>query len=423
MPAPRDDRVLLVPSLASAIGNLLEWYDFGLYGLFAPIFAQLFFPDQDRIASLIGAYSGFAIGFAARPLGAAVLGHLGDRAGRRAVMVYSIVLMGFATTATAILPTHHMIGIAAPMLLLFTRALQGFSVGGEYTGSVAYLVETASSKRRGLAGSIANIGATAGVLMASGVATATFLLANSAEVPWAWRIPFLLGGVIATTGYLLRRHLPDTGFTPTASAHTSLPLRVAIVEAPGAMLRALLFTSGYGIVNYLTMVFLPTYAATFGGVAEKKALQANTAAQALALFIVPVAAWLTDRAVRRRTLLIIAFAAEFVVGWSGIALAWRGGVAGVWTAQLGFAFLLALIMAAEPATLAEQFRSEFRLSAYSVSYNLGIGIAGGTAPLVATALIATTGDAMAPAWYLMLGSVVAAGAAFLMVDRSTKPLP
>ena len=125
-------------------------------------------------------------------------------------MVYSIVLMGFATTATAILPTHHMIGFAAPMLLLFTRALQGFSVGGEYTGSVTYLVETAPSKRRGLAGSIANVGATAGVLLASGVATATLLLANSAEVrTWAWRIPFLLGGVIATTGYLLRHRLRE----------------------------------------------------------------------------------------------------------------------------------------------------------------------------------------------------------------------
>jgi MHS family proline/betaine transporter-like MFS transporter len=170
------------------------------------------------------------------------------------------------------------------------------------------------------------------------------------------------------------------------------------------------------------MVFLPTYAAAFGGVAEGQALQANAAAQALALFVVPLAAWLTDRAVRRRTLLIIAFAAEFVVAWSGIALAWRGGIAGVWTAQLGFAFLLALIMAAEPATLAELFRSEFRLSGYSVSFNLGIGIAGGTAPIVATALIGATGNEMAPAWYLMLGSAVAAGTAFLMADRSGQPL-
>lgn len=420
---PRDDRVPLVPSLAGAVGNLLEWYDFGLYGLFAPIFAQLFFPGQDRTASLIGAYSGFAIGFAARPLGAVVLGHLGDRAGRRAVLVCSIILMGFATTATAILPTYQAIGIAAPMLLLFMRLLQGFSIGGEFPGSVAYLVETAPDKRRGLAGSIANIGATAGMLLASGAVAATLMFTNSAEVrSWTWRIPFLFGGVIATAGYLLRYRLRDAGYIPTASARTSLPLRAAIAEAPGAMLCALLFTSGYGVVNYLTMVFLPTYAATFGGVAAKKALQANTAAQALALFVVPLAAWLTDWAVRRRTLLIIAFAAEFVVGWSGIALALRGGIAGVWTAQLGFAFLLAFIMAAEPATLAEQFRSEFRLSAYSVSFNLGIGVAGGTAPMVATAMIAATGNGMAPAWYLMLGSAIAAGAAFLMVDRSGKPL-
>jgi MFS transporter, MHS family, proline/betaine transporter len=423
MSAPRDDRVPLVPSLAGAIGNLLEWYDFGLYGLFAPIFAQLFFPEEDRVASLIGAYSGFAIGFAARPFGAAVLGQLGDRTGRRAVLVCSIVLMGFATTATAVLPTYHAIGISAPALLLFMRALQGFSVGGEFTGSVTYLVETAPDKRRTLAGSIANIGATVGLLLASGVATATAMLSNSAEVQsWAWRIPFLLGGIIATAGYILRHRLPDAGYTPKTSARTSLPLRAAIAEAPGAMLCALLFTSGYGIVNYLTMVFLPTYAATFGGIAETRALQANTAAQALALFVVPLAAWQMDRTKRRRTLLIIAFAAEFVVAWGGIALAWRGGIAGVWTAQLGFAFLLALIMAAAPATLAELFPSKFRLSGYSVAFNLGIGLAGGTAPLVATALIATTGNSMAPAWYLMLGSVIAAGAAFLMPDRSGQAL-
>jgi MFS transporter, MHS family, proline/betaine transporter len=423
MPAPPDDRVLLIPSAAGAIGNLLEWYDFGLYGLFAPVFAQLFFPAQDRIASLIGAYSGFAIGFAVRPLGGAVLGHLGDRFGRRFVLVSTIVLMGFATTAIAVLPGYDAIGVGAPVLLLLLRVLQGFSVGGEFTGSVAYLVETAPGKRRGLAGSIANVGATAGMLLASGAAAATTMLANAPTLQsWAWRIPFLFGGIIAAAGYVLRHRLRDSGPAPPAAAQTALPLRAALAEAPGAMLRALVFTSGYGIVNYLTMVFLPTYAATFGGVAEQHALQANTAGQALALFVVPLAAWLTDRAVPRRTLLVIAFAAEFAVAWCGIALASRGGIAGVWAAQLGFAFLLALIMAAEPATLAEQFRRDFRLSGYSVSFNLGIGLAGGTAPLIATALIGATGNAMAPAWYLMLASAIAAAAAFLMADLSRKPL-
>ena len=188
------------------------------------------------------------------------------------------------------------------------------------------------------------------------------------------------------------------------------------------MLLAVLFTSGYGVANYLTMIFLPTYAAVFGGVGEKQALAANTAGQALALCVVPLAAWLTDWALPRRTLLVIVFAAEFFVAWCGIALARHGGIAGVWVAQLGFAFLFALIMAAEPATLAELFRSEYRLSGYSLSFNLGIGFAGGTAPVVATALIAATGNDLAPAWYLMLAAVVAAGAAFLMADWSRKPL-
>jgi MHS family proline/betaine transporter-like MFS transporter len=423
MSGPHDRHLPLPSLLAGGVGNLLEWYDFGLYGLFAPILAPLFFPAHDRIASLIGAYSGFAIGFAARPLGGVVLGHVGDRVGRRAVMVCSIVLMGFATTAMAVLPAYDAIGVGAPMLLLLIRVLQGFSVGGEYTGSVAYLVETAPSQRRGMAGSVANIGATAGMLLASAVVTATAMLAYSPDVQrWAWRIPFLIGGVIAVAGYFLRHRLRETGFVPKPSARRSLPLREAIAKAPGAMLLALLFTSGYGVANYLTMVFLPTYAAEFGGVPAEQALQANTAGQALALFVVPLAAWLTDRAIRRRTLLIVAFAAEFAVAWGSFALVGHGNVGGVWAAQLGFAFLLALIMAAEPATLAEQFRGEFRLSGYSVSFNLGIGLAGGTAPLVAVALIAATGNDMAPAWYLMLASAIAAGAAFLMVDRSRKPL-
>ena len=423
MSGARDHHMPLLPALAGAVGNVLEWYDFGLYGLFAPILAPLFFPAQDRIASLIGAYGGFAIGFAARPLGGVVLGHVGDRVGRRAVLVASIVLMGVATTAMAILPTYEAIGVGAPVLLLLIRVLQGFSVGGEYTGSVAYLVETAPGKRRGLAGSVANIGATAGMLLAAGVATAIVMLASSAEVQrWAWRVSFLIGGVIAVAGYVLRHRLRETGYQPKPSAHNSLPLREAIAKAPRAMLLALLFTSGYGVANYLTMVFLPTYAAEFGGVAEGQALQANTAGQALALFVVPLAAWLTDRAIPRRTLLIIAFAAEFAVAWGSFALVGHGNVGGVWAAQLSFAFLLALIMAAEPATLAELFRSEFRLSAYSVTFNLGIGLAGGTAPMIAVALIGATGKDMAPAWYLMFASAIAAGAAFLMADRSRKPL-
>lgn len=405
-------------------GNLLEWYDFGIYGLLAPVLAGVFFPAEDRIASLIAAYGLFAVGFAMRPIGGVVLGHLGDRLGRRFVLVYSVVLMGLATGAIAILPSYEEIGVGAPILLLILRLLQGFSVGGEFTGSVSFLVETAPQHRRGFAGSFANFGSTAGVLLAAAVAAATVSLASEAQLEsWAWRIPFLLGGVIAAAGYLLRRRLRETGYTPRpARANDPMPLKQAITLAPGAMICAVLFTSGYGIVNYLTMVFLPVYASEFGGITESHALQINTAAQAVALLVVPLAGWLTDHLLRRRTLLIAAFVAEAVLAWTFFMLAGSGGIAGFALAQVTFGALLALIMGAAPAMLVELFPSAYRMSGYSVSFNIGIGIAGGTAPLLATSLIDATGNLLAPAWFLMFGAALAAVAALLMRDRSRDPL-
>jgi len=405
-------------------GNLLEWYDFGIYGLLAPVLAGVFFPAEDRIASLIAAYGLFAVGFAMRPIGGVVLGHLGDRLGRRFVLVYSVVLMGLATGAIAILPSYEEIGVGAPILLLILRLLQGFSVGGEFTGSVSFLVETAPQHRRGFAGSFANFGSTAGVLLAAAVAAATVSLASEAQLEsWAWRIPFLLGGVIAAAGYLLRRRLRETGYTPRpARANDPMPLKQAITLAPGAMICAVLFTSGYGIVNYLTMVFLPVYASEFGGITESHALQINTAAQAVALLVVPLAGWLTDHLLRRRTLLIAAFVAEAVLAWTFFMLAGSGGIAGFALAQVTFGALLALIMGAAPAMLVELFPSAYRMSGYSVSFNIGIGIAGGTAPLLATSLIDATGNLLAPAWFLMFGAALATVAALLMRDRSRDPL-
>ncbi|MDE2229833.1 MAG: MFS transporter [Alphaproteobacteria bacterium] len=407
---------------AGGIGNLLEWYDFGLYGYFAPVLGRLFFPSHDPLASLIGAYAGFAVGFAMRPIGGAVLGHVGDRLGRRFVLLLSVTLMGAGTTAIALLPTYAAAGIAAPLLLLFVRLFQGFSVGGEYTGSVAYLVETAPAHRRGFAGSMANIGSTAGVLLAAAVAAATVTFASDAQLAsWAWRLPFILGGVLATGALLLRRRLRADGAPPALTRE--LPLKRAVTRDRRLMAIAILFTSGYGIVNYLTMVFFPVYAGQFGGLSEAHALQATTLAQALALAVVPLAGIANDLIIRRRTLLIAAFAAEFAAALGAFLLAREGGLAGFATAQLVFGALLALVMGTDPAMLSEQFPGEYRMSAYSVAFNLGLGIGGGTAPAIATALIAATGFTLAPAFYLMLAAAAAVVGALLMADCSRGPLP
>ncbi|MGH6977333.1 MAG: MFS transporter, partial [Stellaceae bacterium] len=349
---PATNRLSSLALVAGGIGNLLEWYDFGLYGYFAPTLGRLFFPSHNIFASLIGAYAGFAVGFAMRPIGGAVLGHIGDRLGRRFVLLLSVTLMGAGTTAIAVLPTYAVAGVAAPLMLLLVRLFQGFSVGGEYTGSVAYLIESAPANRRGFAGSMANIGSTAGVLLAAGAAAATVTFASDAQLAsWAWRLPFVFGGVLAMGALLLRRRLRETGVPP---AHRrEAPLKRAFRRDGRLMAVAVLFTSGYGAVNYLTMVFFPTYAGEFGGVSEAHALQATTLAQALALIVVPLAGIANDTVIRRRTLLILAFAAELALAFVAFRLARGGGFAGFAAAQIAFGVLLALVMGTDPAMVSE----------------------------------------------------------------------
>lgn len=403
-------------ALAGALGNLLEWYDFGLYGLLAPVLAARFFPGHNRIAALIEVYGGFAAGFAMRPLGAVILGHLGDRRGRRFVLILSVTLMGLATAAVGILPTWQQVGIAAPILLILVRLFQGVSVGGEFVDSVTYLVESGSGNRRGLAGSIANIGSTAGMLLAAGVSTLVLTLGGSQS----WRIAFFLGGVLACAAYFIRRGLPE--IRSAAPPAPEAPLRQAIRQQPWLLLACLLFTSGYGIADYLSMVFLPAWVHLFGHIHEASALRVNTAGQALALFIVPLSAWLSDRFITRRTLLALAFALEALLAWEAFRLAGDGGPSGFWIAQLGLAFLLAVVMGTAPAMLAEQFPPGYRVSAHAVAFNLGIGVAGGTAPMVALALIHSSGDTMAPALYLTGACALAVVSVLALRERSRAPL-
>lgn len=425
--------------VAAGVGNIIEWYDFGLYGLLAPVLASLFFPSQDRIAALLGAYGGFAVGFAMRPIGAIVLGRIGDHRGRQFVLVLSVALMGLSTTAIGLLPSYKAIGVWAPILLIVIRLFQGFSVGGEFVGSVTYLVETAPENRRGLAGSVANIGATIGMLIAAGAGS----LAESYSPRFheLWRVPFLLGGVLAFVGYLLRRHLPpeeldqQTTRSPNHAADPQLdrkrssitrliarwPALQAFRVIPRTMIVAMLFTCGYGVSNYLTMVFLPTFGREFANIPEDTVLRINSAGQALALVMVPLSGWISDHWPRRK-LIATAFLLQAVLSWELFRLVMNEGVTGLWLAQLLLAGLLALVMGAAPAMLAEQFPRGYRVSAHAVVLNVGIGIAGGTAPMIAVALIRATGSEMTPAAYLIGACMLSALAALMLQDHSRDTL-
>jgi MHS family proline/betaine transporter-like MFS transporter len=205
-------KVLRKTVLAGAIGNVLEWYDFALYGYFAPVFSVLFFPSSDPSSSLMAAFGVFAIGFLARPLGALLFGYLGDTRGRREALAWSIILMALPTCLVGLLPTYAQIGIAAPIALMALRFLQGLSVGGEFTGSVTFLVEHAAPHERGYIGSWAGFSAQIGALLGSSVGTlaATNLTQESLHA-WGWRVPFIAGSVIAVAGWSRsRRHLKNS---------------------------------------------------------------------------------------------------------------------------------------------------------------------------------------------------------------------
>lgn len=410
--------------IGGTVGNVMEWYDFALYGFFAPIISQLFFPSENSVASLIATFGVFAAGFVMRPIGGVVFGFIGDRVGRGAVLRISIVTMGTATFLLGILPTHATAGIWSPILLVAVRLLQGMSVGGEFSGSVTYMVETSPLHRRGFSGSWANFGSLAGTLVGSGFAAAvTTFLADDAVNTWGWRVPFIAGGAFGAMAYLYVRRL---GTTPHMEHHEGQheddsPLKEALTRNRRETVLAVIFASGYGIFFYIPLVYLPTYASEVGGMGNDVSLQLNSLGIALAMPLIPLFGWVSDHWVRRRTLLLVGFLLTAVCSW-GLLLLAREDLAGLAVSQIVLSALVAVPLGVAPAMLVELFPVADRLTGYSLAYNLGLGVAGGTAPMAATWLISVTGMDGAPGGYLALAAIVSAIALWFMKDRSREPL-
>jgi MHS family proline/betaine transporter-like MFS transporter len=313
--------------LAGTVGNVMEWYDFALYGFFVPVLAQLFFPASSSLGSLVATFGVFAAGFLMRPVGGVVFGYIGDRLGRAAVLRISVATMGAATLLLGVLPTADQVGVWATVLLLAVRLLQGLSVGGEFSGSVTYMVETSPLHRRGLAGSWANVGSLAGTLLGSGLAALlSSVLSQDDLLGWGWRLPFLLGGLFGLGASVYLRRLHET---PHMEHHEGQhredsPLREALTANRRETVLAIMFASGYGIVFYISLVYLPTFASEVGSTANDFALRVNAVVIALAIPLVVLSGWLSDRLVRRRTMLIAAFGLLGAGGWALVAVRAHG---------------------------------------------------------------------------------------------------
>ncbi|MGC4096138.1 MAG: MFS transporter [Nitrospira sp.] len=394
---------------AGAIGNVLEWYDFALFGYFAPVLSRLFFPASDPSLSLIATFGVFAVGFLARPLGALLFGYWGDTKGRRTALAWSVILMALPTCFVGLLPTYEQIGLAAPLTLTVLRFFQGLSVGGEFTGSVTFLVEHAARTERGYIGSWAGFSAQIGALLGSGVGTlATASLSLEALQQWGWRIPFMAGSLIALVGWYLRRHTPESPAferLQQEGAVSSSPVRELLTSNRAPLLQVIGLVLLHGVAFYMFYVFLPTYLTKVTDIPMGTALLLNTICMALLALLIPCIGKLSDRVGHRWVL---------AAGAAGLALgpvpffSWlsSGDLVLIVTAQVLVTVCVAAYMGPFFAIVATLFPIARRYTGLSISYNIAAALFGGTAPLMATVIMERSGSALAPGWYVSLCAVM-----------------
>ncbi len=403
---------------AGIAGNVMEWYDFSIYGFFARTIGSLFFPTEDPRTSLLAAFAVFAVGFLMRPLGAILFGYIGDRVGRGPALLWSVVAMAVPTLVMGLLPTYAQIGIAAPLLMLLCRMMQGLAVGGEYTSSAIFLAETAHPQKRGAASAWAPFGAVAGILLGS-IVGATIMNALPLEqvIAWGWRIPFLLGVLVGAVGFLLRRRMPFD--LPAATA--GFPLLRALREHPVQMLQVVSISLVNAIGFYLVFVYIIAWLKLFADVGARVALQINSINMAILLGVILVISRLSDR-IGRKPILAGAAIGLLLFSWPLMALMQTGHIGYVFLGQLGFALLIGAYGAVNPIAICEIFPRNVRCSAVSAAYNIAFGVAGGTAPAVATWLIELTDHPSVPAMYIMAGAGISAVAALSVRESSRQAI-
>jgi MFS transporter, MHS family, proline/betaine transporter len=376
------------------VGNVLEWYDFALFGVLAPIIASHFFPSADPLAGLINSYAVFAIGFLARPLGGVIFGHIGDRFGRRQALVLSVTLMAVPTALMGLLPTYQEVGVLAPILLTLLRIVQGISTGGEFAGSIVFLVEQAPDHRRGLYGSIANFGAMIGGLLGAAIGwLISEILTPDAMQDWGWRLLFLSGIVVGLFGLWARVGVPDTPVFAELAACEGLPskpLRTALRREWRQMATAIGLNWSASVGYYVVFVWFISNVNEIIGLSYRTALGVGTFGLVAGLLATLAVGHLAD-IVGHKRMLVAGSIATAIFSVPLLMLAATGTLAAVALAQLGLAILAAVFLGTLPAVCVSLHGPALRCTALSVSYNTALALFGGTAPLIATLLVKVTG--------------------------------
>lgn len=391
---------------AAIVGNVLEWYDFAVYAFVAGIIARKFFPGKDEAAALLSAFLTYGLGFIARPLGGFVIGRFGDTRGRKSALLLTMFLMAGGTVMIGCLPTFAQVGFFAPLLLVAGRLVQGFSAGGEWGTSTAYIVEWAPPGRRGFFGSLQQMSVVAGLLLGSGMAALMNTLFSSAQMEdWGWRVPFLFGGILGPVGLYLRRTMEETpAYVAAVESHDAAPAD----EPSGLALagRAFGFTVVWTVSFHVLLNYMPTWTQKYLKLSAAESLWSNTIGLLVLLIAIPLMGRLSDRVGRRPVLLTCCvcfllfpvpifhfLTTRTVPYWQLVAV------------QVMFAVMISMFSGTGPSAIAEIFPTRRRSTWMTSGYALAVAIFGGFAPYISVSLIDRFHSPSAHSFYLVAAAI------------------
>jgi len=418
---------------AAALGNAMEWFDFGVYGFVAFALGKVFFPDASPAVQTIAALGTFSVPFLVRPLGGIFFGVMGDRFGRQKVLSLTIIIMAISTFCIGLIPSYASIGLWAPVLLLLCKLAQGFSVGGEYTGAAVFVAEYAPDRRRGFLGSWLDFGSIAGFVLGAGlVVLLQATLGERSFLDWGWRVPFFVAGPLGLLGLYLRHAAEETPAFTQQLEKMEQEDRDAVQERPTVSFReifsryrkALLVCIGMVLVTnityYMLLTYMPTYLSSSLGYSEEHGVLIIVVVMIGMLFVQPVVGFFSDKIGRKPFLragsiglLAIAVPAFLFVGSDNTGLIFLG--------LLFIAIFLNCLTGVMASTLPALFPTRIRYSALASSFNIAI-IAAGLTPTVAAWLVEETGNLMMPAYYLMAASLIGIVTSFFLPETANRPL-